>query len=383
MSTEVAAKNNHGTGMEVTIHTPAGDVKLNPTIVRRYLVSGDGPVSDQEIAMFLGLCRYQNLNPFLREAYLIKYGNSPAAIVTAKEVFLKRARKSEQFRGYKAGVIYIKPESKELSFTEGMVPPGGKLAGGWAEVHMAGWEFPLKVEVSFDEYVAKKKDGTPNRMWTEKPATMIRKVALVQALREAFPDTYQGMYSEEEISAEDLPREAIDPDQVIDISDENHGHEAQSQPERRRRANKFSGLEKAVYGTTELNTCGATPEQLLELRGYMREDNRAAEMVKRELEAIGYAELSYFRQDEAQEIIDLLRPAHTAEEPTPAAASVQQSDAKETAQDLPDDLIDCPLRPGDRMSVSQYCKVSCPERNQSGFCPALGEDPPVAEGAMI
>ena len=115
----------------------------------------------------------------------------------------------------------------------------------------------------------------------------------------------------------------------------------------------------------------------------MRADNRAAEMVKRELAAIGYTELSYFRQDEAQEILDLLRPAHTAEEPESAAASVPQSDAAETAQDMPDDLVDCPLRPGDRMSISQYCKTTCPDRNQSGFCPALGEDPPVAEGAMI
>ena len=34
--------------------------------------------------------------------------------------------------------------------------------------------------------------------WASKPATMIRKVALVQALREAFPEDLQGMYSIEE-----------------------------------------------------------------------------------------------------------------------------------------------------------------------------------------
>lgn len=73
MSTELQ---QHNTAVEVVVHTPSGDVKLNPTIVRKFLVNGNGAVTDQEIAMFLGLCKYQSLNPFLREAYLIKYGSS-------------------------------------------------------------------------------------------------------------------------------------------------------------------------------------------------------------------------------------------------------------------------------------------------------------------
>ena len=61
-------------------------VVLTPDIVRSYLVNGDGTVTDQEIVMFLNLCRFQHLNPFLKEAYLIKYSsNSSATIVTGKE----------------------------------------------------------------------------------------------------------------------------------------------------------------------------------------------------------------------------------------------------------------------------------------------------------
>lgn len=36
-------------------------VKISPTTVRKYLVSGGGDVSDQEVMMFLSLCRYQHL----------------------------------------------------------------------------------------------------------------------------------------------------------------------------------------------------------------------------------------------------------------------------------------------------------------------------------
>ena len=47
-------------------------VKLSPAIIRNYLVNGNGNVSDQEVVMFLNLCKFNRLNPFLQEAYLIK-----------------------------------------------------------------------------------------------------------------------------------------------------------------------------------------------------------------------------------------------------------------------------------------------------------------------
>lgn len=53
-------------------------------------------------------------------------------------------------------------------------------------------------------------------MWVKMPATMIRKVALVQGLREAFPDKFQGMYDQSEMGTEnDLPENTIpqDPEQ--------------------------------------------------------------------------------------------------------------------------------------------------------------------------
>ena len=47
-------------------------VKISPNMIKRYLVNGNGAVTDQEVMMFLSLCKFQKLNPFLREAYLIK-----------------------------------------------------------------------------------------------------------------------------------------------------------------------------------------------------------------------------------------------------------------------------------------------------------------------
>ena len=168
------------------------NIKLNPKIVRDFLVSGSGNVSDQEVVMFLNLCKAQRLNPFLREAYLIKYGNSAATIVTGKEVFTKRARRNKAYSGHEAGVV-IRTD-KGLEYRSGtLVLSDEELVGGWAKVHIKGDVVPLEVTVSFAEYCLMK-DGKPASNWAVKPATMIRKVALVQALREAFPEELNGMY---------------------------------------------------------------------------------------------------------------------------------------------------------------------------------------------
>lgn len=175
-------------------------IKLSFPTVRRYLVSGGGNVTDQEVMMFLTLCRYQHLNPFLREAYLIKYGsNDPATIVTGKDVFTKRANAAPDYAGKQAGVVVL-TESGEIIEREGsMVLPKETLVGGWAKVFIKGHETPEYISVGLDEYIGRKKDGTANSQWSKKPGTMIRKVAVVQALREAFPDRFQGMYAQEEM----------------------------------------------------------------------------------------------------------------------------------------------------------------------------------------
>ena len=65
------------------------EVKLTPELVRNYLVSGDKErVTTQEVAMFINLCKYSGLNPWLKEAYCIKYGTEPATMVTGKEAFM-------------------------------------------------------------------------------------------------------------------------------------------------------------------------------------------------------------------------------------------------------------------------------------------------------
>ena len=176
------------------------EVKLSAAMVKKYLVSGDASaVTDQEVMMFLTLCKYQHLNPFLREAYLIKYGTSPATIVTGKDTFTKRAAKNPNYKGKEAGIIVINLKG-EIEQREGTFAlKDEQIVGGWARIFAKDRE-PELYTVSFDEYAGRKKDGSLNSQWATKPATMIRKVAVVQGLRECFPEDFEGLYSPEEMA---------------------------------------------------------------------------------------------------------------------------------------------------------------------------------------
>lgn len=178
-------------------------VKLSANTVKNYLVSGNGDVTDQEVAMFINLCKYQKLNPFIREAYLIKFGNQPATIVTGKDAITKRAMRNPRFAGQQAGVVVINSYGELENRIGTIVLKDDELVGGWAKAYVTGYAHPIEVTVSFDEYAGRKADGTLNGQWQKKPATMIRKVALVQALREAFPEDLGGMYASEERGVDD------------------------------------------------------------------------------------------------------------------------------------------------------------------------------------
>ena len=192
-------------------------VKLSPAMIRKYLVSGGGNVSDQEVMMFLSLCKFQHLNPFLHEAYLIKYGNSPATMVTGKDVFIKRARRNADYRGKETGIIVIDNAGNVVERSGAFYLSGEQIVGGWAKVYINGFDKPEYAAVSFNEYAGRKSNGELNNQWATKPATMIQKVALVHALREAFPEDFNGLNAPEEIPVANDLLETVANEQPISV----------------------------------------------------------------------------------------------------------------------------------------------------------------------
>lgn len=174
------------------------EIELSKDTVKQYLVSGNGKVSDQEVVMFMELCKYQELNPFLKEAYLIKYSDrAPASIVVGKEAYMKRAQAQPDYERFEAGIIIQR--NNQLMEVEGSFKlPQDALLGGWAKIYRKGIKEPNTTRVSMTEY------SQGQSTWTKMPATMIRKVAIVQAIRETYPEQFGGMYIEEEINKEPI-----------------------------------------------------------------------------------------------------------------------------------------------------------------------------------
>ena len=195
--------------LAVVYEVDGQEIKLTPSIVQNYIVgSNNAEITMPEFKFFTELCKARKLNPFLKEAYCIKYGNNPAQIVVGKDAVLKRAILNPDYNGMQSGVIVQVKETGEIIERNGTfyLKAEENLVGGWARVYRKNWEYPTYCSVSFDEVAQKTKDGNLNSNWSGKGATMVEKVAKVRALRETFIEDLGGMYEAEEMGV-DLPKE--------------------------------------------------------------------------------------------------------------------------------------------------------------------------------
>lgn len=174
--------------------------------------------TDAECKIFLETCKQYHLNPFTKEAYLIHYDNknesAASTIVLGKNCYLQMAERNPNFDGFEAGVIVLTADGQLLNREGSIVYDGDggeTLLGGWAKVYRKDRTRASYEEVKLSEY------DTGKSLWNGKKATMIRKVALVHALREAFPSTFGALYDESEVSvhvdAESTARE-VDPEDL-------------------------------------------------------------------------------------------------------------------------------------------------------------------------
>lgn len=193
-------------------------IKLTPKIVQDYLVGTAAQITMPEFKLFTELCKVRQLNPFLREAYLIKYSNNqPASIVVGKDAILKRAVLNSKYNGMKSGIIVTNDNGEIIERKGTFKLPNEILVGGWAEVFRKDWENSIYSSVSLEEAIQKKGNGEPNSNWSKQPATMIEKVAKVRALRETFVEDLSGMYEAEEMNV-DLP-ELKSEEKIIEQTD--------------------------------------------------------------------------------------------------------------------------------------------------------------------
>lgn len=192
--------------------TSLGPVSLSADDVKKHLVRGNGNITEGEVMMFMAMCKAQKLNPFVNgEVYLIKFGNDPAQMVIGYDTYKRRADDNPSFLYKESGIVVQR--GNEIVKKEGAcLYPTESLIGGWCRVHKIrnDKEVVTYKEVSFAEYNKKRS------LWNSLPCTMIEKVAVSQALREAFPTDYEGLYTAAEVSSyEPVPDEDKKDDPVV------------------------------------------------------------------------------------------------------------------------------------------------------------------------
>jgi phage recombination protein Bet len=186
--------------MTAELATPAEQTAPDQVaLIKRTIAKG---ATDDELALFLNQCRRTGLDPFSRQIHLVKrWSADERREVMTIQVGIDGLRLVAERTGrYVPGrePVYSYDDKGRLVSATAFVR---KLSGGlWHEVAATAF---------LAEYVQTRKDGTTTRFWSRMPHLMLAKCAESLALRRAFPMELSGVYSAEEVTAEDEQPEAL------------------------------------------------------------------------------------------------------------------------------------------------------------------------------
>lgn len=171
-------------------------IELNVEDVKKYICPG---ATDKELYLFMNIAKSYGLNPFKREVHFVKYGSNPGQTIVGYESYIKRAERTGLLDGWEVDL--------------GKDDLGEKAT---ITIYRKDRKNPFRWTVYRTEF------DTQQANWKKMPLFMLRKVAISQGFRLAFPEELGGMpYIPEEIngqSTEQLPTDHIQPTEpeVID-----------------------------------------------------------------------------------------------------------------------------------------------------------------------
>jgi phage recombination protein Bet len=144
-----------------------------------------------EFSLFVQYCKATGLNPFKKEIWCIK-ANQGLQIMTGINGFWAIANASDTFDGAEVGLINASGEWVKTV-------PDNTFIGAWCRVYRKDRRIPMEGEALLADYA--KGFG----LWKTAPRIMIKKVAESIALRKAFPQELNGLYTREEMPGEYEP----------------------------------------------------------------------------------------------------------------------------------------------------------------------------------
>jgi len=152
--------------------------------------------TNEEFMVFVQIGKSKWLDPFNKEIFAVKYGWA-AQIFIGKNGYVRIAQSHPDYKWHTSEVVY---ENDDFVVENWYPKHKYGLKDRWAIL----WAYcllyknwmpnPILHLVSYKEY----RSGT-NPVWKDKPETMIKKVAVAQALRESFYELFAWTYDESEM----------------------------------------------------------------------------------------------------------------------------------------------------------------------------------------
>ena len=159
--------------------------------------------TDDELALFIQTCKRMRLDPFARQIFLVKrydreLGRNVATTQVSVDGYRLVAERTGEYRGQTPPEWCGPDEVWKQVWLDAKNPPVAARCG----VYREGFREPLYRVALFRSYVQRTKEGAPTFMWRTYAEQMLHKCAESLALRAAFPNELSGVYTLEELPAE-------------------------------------------------------------------------------------------------------------------------------------------------------------------------------------